>query len=274
VFARPRVILTLPLGLAIEASYIPPIQVGDAHPHLGSAAISETVPLSGFGPFGSSALMLRAHGTIGHVNGPITCPESSLQQTNPDDPCYGNRPSDDTFKPNMYGVEGVYGVSSRGGRFDFFAGTGVTWLRPRFEVGFTDLNGFTDNTQVDRPGTRIMVGRGSAYDLFLSRELKAAQLLRTPTSQTVVDRFLAENADVAAGVRQQLESDAVRLGGLRLLPGRFMVIEQAMGLPLTRGVTATATLATFVEQAKASGYVAQSLARHGIRGAVVAPASG
>jgi len=133
---------------------------------------------------------------------------------------------------------------------------------------------FTDNTQVDRPGTRIMVGRGSAYDLFLSRELKAAQLLRTPTSQTVVDRFLAENADVAAGVRQQLESDAVRLGGLRLLPGRFMVIEQAMGLPLTRGVTATATLATFVEQAKASGYVAQSLARHGIRGAVVAPASG
>jgi len=149
VFARPRVILTLPLGLAIEASYIPPIQVGDAHPHLGSAAISETVPLSGFGPFGSSALMLRAHGTIGHVNGPITCPESSLQQTNPDDPCYGNRPSDDTFKPNMYGVEGVYGVSSRGGRFDFFAGTGVTWLRPRFEVGFTDLNGFTDNTQVE-----------------------------------------------------------------------------------------------------------------------------
>jgi len=149
VFARPRVLLTLPLGLAIEASYIPPIQVGDAHPHLGSAAISETAPLSGFGPFGSSALMLRAHGTIGHVNGPITCPESSLQQTNPDDPCYGNRPSDDTFKPNMYGLEGVYGVSSRGGRFDFFAGTGVTWLRPRFEVGFTDLNGFTDNTQVE-----------------------------------------------------------------------------------------------------------------------------
>ena len=132
----------------------------------------------------------------------------------------------------------------------------------------------TDNAQVDRAGTRVMVGRGSAYDLYLSRELKAAQLLRTPTSQTVVDRFLAENADVAAGVRQQLESDAVRFPGLRLLPGRFMVIEQAMGLPLTRGAPATAMLASFVEQAKASGYVAQSLARHGIRGAIVAPASG
>jgi len=131
----------------------------------------------------------------------------------------------------------------------------------------------TDNAQVDRAGVRIMVGRGSAYDLYLSRELKAAQLMRTPTSQTVADRFLAENADVAAGVRQQLEADAARLGGLRLLPERFMVIEQAMGLPLTRGAAATAMLASFVEQAKASGYVAQSLARHNIRGAIVAPAS-
>ena len=132
----------------------------------------------------------------------------------------------------------------------------------------------TDNAQVDRAGTRIMVGRGSAYDLFLSRELKAAQLLRTPTSQTVVERFLAEQADVAAGVRQQLEADAARLDGLRLLPGRFMVIEQAMGLPLARGDAAKAMLASFVEQAKASGVVAQSLARHNIRGAVVAPAAG
>jgi len=149
VFARPRVILTLPLGLAIEASYIPPIQVGDAHPHLGSAAISETAPLAGFGPFGSSALMIRAHGTIGHVNGPITCAQSSLQQTDPEGACYGDRPSDDEFKPNMFGVEGVYGVTSRGGRFDFFAGSGVTWLRPRFEVGFTNLDGVVDNTQVE-----------------------------------------------------------------------------------------------------------------------------
>ena len=131
----------------------------------------------------------------------------------------------------------------------------------------------TDNGQVDRAGTRIMVGRGSAYDLHLSRELKAAQLMRTPTSPTVVDRMLAENADVAAGVRQQLEADAARLPGLRLLPGRFMVIEQAMGLPATRGDAARALLAGFVERAKAAGEVAQALERHQIRGAIVAPAS-
>jgi len=130
-----------------------------------------------------------------------------------------------------------------------------------------------DNTQVDRAGTRIMVGKGSGYDLYLSRALTAAQLMHAPTSPAVVDEFLKQNADVAAGVKQQLEADAKRLGGLRLLPGRFMVIEQAMGLPAARGDAAVDALKAFVEAAKRSGFVAQALARHGIQGAVVAPAA-
>ena len=165
VFARPRLLLSLPMGLAIEASYIPPVQIGDAHPHLGSAALSETAALGGFGVFASSALMLRAHGTIGHVRGPITCAEGSLQQTDPELGCYGTRPSDDTFNPNIFGLEGIYGVSTRGGRFDFFAGSGVTWLRPRFEVGFTNLDGFTDNTQVEVDLTRVSVLGGATLHL-------------------------------------------------------------------------------------------------------------
>jgi len=131
----------------------------------------------------------------------------------------------------------------------------------------------TDNSQVDRPGTRVMVGKASVYDLYLTRELKAAQILRSPTSPTVVDTFLAQGAEVAAGVKQQLESDARRLGGLRLLPGRFMVIEQAMGLPTDRGEAAQNALKSFVESSKASGFVAKSLQRHGIEGALVAPAA-
>ena len=131
----------------------------------------------------------------------------------------------------------------------------------------------TDNTQVDRAGTKVMVGRGSAYDLFLTRELKVAQILRAPTSPAVVDTFLLENADVAAGVRQQLEADAARLPGLRLLPGRFMVIEQAMGMQVNRGDAAQKRLHDFVERAKASGFVAEALKRHGIQGAIVAPAA-
>ncbi len=130
-----------------------------------------------------------------------------------------------------------------------------------------------DNAQVDVAGRRVMVGKGSAYDLYLTRNLKAAQILRAPTSPAVVDSFLAENADVAAGVKQQLQADAARLPGLRLLPGRFMVIEQAMGVQAGRGGTVEAALRSYVERAKASGFVAEALKRHNIQGAIVAPAA-
>ena len=128
-----------------------------------------------------------------------------------------------------------------------------------------------DNAEVDRAGTRVMVGKGSAYDLYLTRALKQATLLRAPTSPQVVDAFVAEKADVAAGVKQQLEGDAARLAGLRLLPGRFMVIEQAMGVQAGRGADVERTLREFVEDAKRSGFVADALKRHAIQGATVAP---
>ena len=130
------------------------------------------------------------------------------------------------------------------------------------------------NDEVDRVGHVVVVGKGSAYDLHLTRELAHASLLRSATSPTVVDTFVEHKADVAAGVRQQLEADAARVGGLRLLGERFMVIRQAMGLPKRRGDLAARYLADFVEQMKADGFVAAALARHGIRGASVAPGHG
>lgn len=126
------------------------------------------------------------------------------------------------------------------------------------------------NDEVDRSGTRVVVGRGSAYDLFLTRELKAATLVRSQTSPAVVDMFLADKLEVAAGVKQQLQADAARVGGVRLLPGRFMVIEQAMGVPKGR-TAAQAWLSTYIEEMKATGFVAAALQRHGIQGADVAP---
>ncbi|WP_420958918.1 ABC transporter substrate-binding protein [Burkholderia gladioli] len=128
------------------------------------------------------------------------------------------------------------------------------------------------NEEVNRPGVRVTVGKGSAYDLFLTRELKAAAIERAPSSPTVVSTFLAEGHDVAAGVKQQLEADAARQPGLRLLDGRFMVIRQAMGLPRSRGQAAAEALDAFVEARKASGFVAEALARHHVAGASVAPA--
>lgn len=133
-----------------------------------------------------------------------------------------------------------------------------------------DASPLRRNDDVDRAGTRVVVGRGSAYDLFLTRELKAATLVRAPTSPAVTDMFLQQNLDVAAGVKQQLEMDARRVGGVRLLPGHFMVIEQAMGVPKGR-TAAQAWLSRFVEDMKSSGFVADALRRHGIEGAEVAP---
>lgn len=126
------------------------------------------------------------------------------------------------------------------------------------------------NEEVDREGVRVVVGKGSAYDLFLTRELKHAEIVRAPTSPSVVATMVEQKLEVAAGVRQQLESDAAQREGLRMLDGRFMVINQAMGTPKGRGDAGGDYLRGFVEEMKASGFVAAALERHGIQGAGVA----
>lgn len=127
------------------------------------------------------------------------------------------------------------------------------------------------NEDVDRTGTRVVVGNGSAYDLYLSRALQKAAIVRSPTSPAVVKTMVSEGYEVAAGVRQQLEYDATHFSGLRMLPGRFMVIEQAMGTPIGRKAAAH-LLDRFVTHMVECGFVRSSLEAHGIRGACVAPA--
>jgi len=128
------------------------------------------------------------------------------------------------------------------------------------------------NEEVDRAGHRVLIGRGSAYGLFLARHLQHAALVEVPTSEEVPAALRADpTLDVAAGVRQQLEADARRLGGVRLLPGRFMVIRQAMALPRARGEPARAWLEDFIARHRASGFVREALARHGIEGATALP---
>lgn len=128
------------------------------------------------------------------------------------------------------------------------------------------------NDEVDVPGTEIVVGNGSAYDLYLTREIKNASLLRAASSQAVVDDFMSGKGNVAAGVKQQLESDAKRYDGLRMLPGRFMVINQAIGIPKARGnyESTTAYLGTVIAELKQSGFITDAMKRHNIQGAIVA----
>lgn len=176
----------------------------------------------------------------------------------------------------------VEAVTREEADFGFFAidpvrGQGICFTAPYVLIEgaylVREASHFARNDDVDREGVRVTVGKGSAYDLFLTRELRHAQIVRAPSSPTVVDVFVEQALDVAAGVRQQLQADLQRFEGLRLLPGRFMVIEQAMGLPRGRGEAAAQCLFEFLEGAKTSGLVAGELARFGIEGVTVAPAA-
>ena len=124
---------------------------------------------------------------------------------------------------------------------------------------------------VDRPGVRIAVSRGSAYDLFLSRGvIKRATFVRGASPQASLDQFAAERLEVLAGVKAVLVDYARSHPQCRVLPGRFMVIEQAMALPRGRPLAAR-YLREFIDEMKASGFVAASLAKSGQKDAAVAP---
>jgi len=126
------------------------------------------------------------------------------------------------------------------------------------------------NAEVDRPDTRVGVVVGSAYDLHLSRELQHATIYRAASSDAVIDLWAEGRLDCIAGVKLQLEAIAARVRGLRMLPGSFMAINQAMGTPRAREAGA-AYLRAFLDELKTSGFVARSFAANHITGAAMAP---
>jgi polar amino acid transport system substrate-binding protein len=129
--------------------------------------------------------------------------------------------------------------------------------------------GLASNAEVDRAGVRIAVGKGAAYDLFLTRSLKHATLVRGEKS---FETFLRDKLEVVAGVKQAVVRFATAHPEVRLLDGRFMEIAQAMCLPKGRP-NAARYLAAFVEEMKASGFVADALARAKQEATVAPPAN-
>ena len=117
---------------------------------------------------------------------------------------------------------------------------------------------------VDRAGVRVAVGTKTAYDLFLSRNLKHAELVRFPTSLAAIDAFekQSEKLDAVAGVRQTLMMAAPKSPGMRVMGDSFQVIRQASGVPKGRDEAAR-YLADFIEQMKASGFVKRALEASG-----------
>ena len=120
---------------------------------------------------------------------------------------------------------------------------------------------------VDRKGVRIGVNKGSAYDLFLTRTLKSAELVR---GENGVELFVQQKLDAAGGVKQPLVAYAQAHPEVRIMDGRFMEIQQAMGTPKGRAAGA-GYLRGFIEEMKASGFVADALKRSRQFDAAVAP---
>jgi hypothetical protein len=164
VFPRPRLMIGLPLGIGIEVSYLPPVRVAGAKANLVSGAVSVTRPLLALASHPVIAAA-RVHATRGYVNGAITCGADALQQSDPAAPCYGTQESHDTFRPNMWGIDGSIGEMLMAGRLGLYAGGGFTWLAPRFRVGFNDANGFIDRTRVEVDLHRAAVFGGATYRL-------------------------------------------------------------------------------------------------------------
>lgn len=185
VFGRPRITIGLPGSFAIEASYLPPVKIADAKPNLGSVAISHTQRLPLFGVAGGATLMIRAHATFGNVKGPITCPRSSLQTTSPSAACFGTTPSNDTFSPNMHGIDLLAGVRPPLSVFGFYAGVGANQIDPHFQVGFTNGQGGVDRTkvQLENPVTRLTLTAGTTAHIK-DRIDFGAQILSVPADAT------------------------------------------------------------------------------------------
>ena len=124
-------------------------------------------------------------------------------------------------------------------------------------------------SDVDREGVRIAVSDKSAYDLFLTRSLKAARLVRASTPGESIDLFFAEKLDALAGIKPVLIDVAEKHPHTRLLDGSFMAVRQAIGTPKDRHAMAS-FLREFVQDIKASGLIVEIIERNGVRGVSVA----
>lgn len=134
---------------------------------------------------------------------------------------------------------------------------------------------FKDVADVDKPGVRIGVGLGSVYDLYLTRTLKNATLVRNPAGGALggIEPFVSDKLDAAAGVREPLDAYAKDHPEVRVMAGYFQEIRQAIGTPKGRGSAGAAYLHAFVEEMKANGFVADALKRSGQTAPVAPPAS-
>lgn len=125
-------------------------------------------------------------------------------------------------------------------------------------------------SEVDRPGHRIAVAARSAYDLWLVRNIKHAKLMHAEGFDATLELFLSQNLEAMASLKPGLLNDVAKVPGSRILEGQFTAVQQSVGVPKGRSEAAT-WLQSFVQESKASGFVAELIAKHQVKGLSVAP---
>jgi hypothetical protein len=152
---RPRIELPLPLGLALEASWIPPVRLNGVKANLFGVSLAKSFPLA------SLVGSLRAHGTFGSIRAPITCAQAAL--ADPGSECFNGTLSDDKYSPNIFGADLTLGRTMLGGRLRPYVGGGYNRLEPRFRVNFTNQFGNVDTTRVEVNLNRAVFFAGATW---------------------------------------------------------------------------------------------------------------
>jgi len=151
----------------------------------------------------------------------------------------------------------------------------VAFTPPYCEIECTYLvaadSPFASIDDVDRPGVRVASAPRAAYDLWLERNLRHAELVRSTSVDGSFKLFVEQHLDALAGLRPALRTLAERLPGSRVLDGRFTSVRQAIGTPRGRDEAGFAYLCEFVEELKTNGFIADRIADHGVVGLTVSP---
>jgi hypothetical protein len=171
VLPRPRLSVPLPLGLALEASWVPPVRLGGVKANLFGVSLARS-----FGNIDGVVASLRGHATFGSIRGPITCDDDALADATSE--CFEGTRSDDRFSPNIFGADLAVSVPVAEGKLRPYLGAGYNRLAPRFQVNFTNSVGGVDTTRVIVNLDRLAIFGGAtwnlSYRMALSGELYAA----------------------------------------------------------------------------------------------------
>lgn len=170
---RPRVGVALGRGFAVEGSWIPPVRMNQVRANLFGVALAWSTSVGA----AAHLLTLRGHGTFGRIRAPITCDDPAL--ADPLSECYQGQRSDDSYRPNIVGLEAIASWSLAGGAIRPYLGAGYNRLRPRFQVNFTNVQGSTDNRKVEVDLDRGVLFAGGSWRAARTLEL-AAEIYSAP----------------------------------------------------------------------------------------------